>query len=123
MTLHQFLQDPEAAFALVTGLLGWLTPTPRTLSKGASLMQNIASLITSAVKFASLAYQIEKVQTDTTTDAASKRASTVALLPQFVPLVDSVAGLPAGTVEKYLTPDTLGALYDGAELAEHALAG
>lgn len=91
------------------------------LAKGAPSMVNVGTLIISSVRVATLGYQVEQIEANPNMDAPTKRAHVVALLPQFVPVVDTVAGLPAGTVEKYLTPDALAAIYDGAVLAETAL--
>lgn len=110
------LQPPPYRQGLATAarLAGYLK-----LSKGAlSKMPNLMTLVPVAIKFVTLAYQIEQVENNPDKDAPTKRAEVLALLPQLEPLIDAGAGLPAGTVEKYLTPGALALLYDGAVYAE-----
>lgn len=85
-------------------------------------MPNLMTLAPVAIKFCTLAYQLEQIETDSSQDAATKRANALAVLPQIESLVDSAAGLPAGAVEKYLTPAALALIYDGAVFAEAKIA-
>lgn len=86
-------------------------------------MPNLMTLVPVAIQFVTLAYKVEQIETDASKDAAAKRAEVLAVLPGLEALVDAGAGLPSGAVEKYLTPEALALIYDGAVYAEQKLVG
>ena len=117
-----FLHTPESGWVVAAvAIAGHVSTLYRFLKGAIQVSTNLSAVISNGIRFCLLAYQVEQIETSATKTDEQKRAEVLPLLDQALPLIDAGAGLPAGSVERYLTPEVLGALYDGAVFAEQVV--